>query len=202
MSITKNKILSSDLNSFHTTKQNNKPSQHFNVANNINVNYPSIPTILQDNTIGENPYEDLKTRDIELVSSNDGIVRNCVSSPSNVENTDIEPNNDEEQKVIADSINFLKLIIKAYEDNPIFINKYVVCNENTLKKMIKLLTQCDLVEFDYLDPECTCFKDFKTRYINEIFIKKDGKKNNFKYSNVDDYNIIKSHKISLNIVLK
>lgn len=194
MSITKYKILSSDLNSFHGTKQKNKSTQRFNLNNNINVNYPNIPTLntfseekmpdMQTDT--ENPYNDLKTRDINI-------------NPNTSEFK--QPEESEDPKVINDSINFLKLIIKAYEENPIFINKYVICTEEVLEKMIKLLTQCDSVEFEYMDPECTCINKLKTKYIGEILIVKDGKKNNFKYSNVDDYNIIKNHKISLNIVL-
>lgn len=189
MSITKYKILSSDLNSFHGTKQKNKTTQRFNLNNNINVNYPNIPTL---NTDTENPYNDLKTRDININPN-----ASEFKQPEDIENVEQK----EDPKIINDSINFLKLIIKAYEENPIFINKYVICTEEVLGEMIKLLTQCDSVEFEYMDPECTCINKLKTKYIGEILIVKDGKKNNFKYSNVDDYNIIKNHKISLNIVL-
>ena len=41
---------------------------------------------------------------------------------------------------------FLEMLVNVYEDNPLKVNSYLVCNTTSLMNMIKLLTDADKVE--------------------------------------------------------
>ena len=54
-------------------------------------------------------------------------------------------------------IEVLEALLSCYENNPLIINKFVVCQYNTLMNIIKVLTAAEKVEFSLdEDRSCTC----------------------------------------------
>ena len=75
------------------------------------------------------------------------------------------------------------MVIEMFENNPIRVNSYVVCESKLLMDMIKLLTECDKVELVLNnDIGCSgCSGKDKFIYVAKILITKDGKTEDFKY---------------------
>ena len=119
-----------------------------------------------------NPIQDVVTRDIDLTAD------------------------------IADKdaqITVLEALLACYENNPIMINKFVVCKYETLMDIIKTLTGGDKVEFSLdEDKSCTCCNS-KYIYISKIFVTKDGKAQEFKHGWNEKYSLLQRHGISLKI---
>ena len=119
-----------------------------------------------------NPIQDVVTRDIDLTAD------------------------------IADKdaqIAVLEALLACYENNPIMINKFVVCKYETLMDIIKTLTGGDKVEFSLdEDKSCTCCNS-KYIYISKIFVTKDGKAQEFKHGWNEKYSLLQRHGISLKI---
>lgn len=96
---------------------------------------------------------------------------------------------------------FLEMIIEMYEENPLKINSYLICKNELLMNMIKLLTDCDKVEIviDDCDASCGCLSNDKSLMkISKILITKDDKTEDFKYK----YNNIYTQFIKYGISLK
>ena len=94
-------------------------------------------------------------------------------------------------------IEVLEALLSCYENNPLIINKFVVCQYNTLMNIIKVLTSADKVEFSLdEDRSCTCCN---SKYISKIFVTKDGKTQEFKHAYNENYSLLQRHGISLNI---
>ena len=119
-----------------------------------------------------NPIQDVVTRDIDLTAD------------------------------IADKdaqITVLEALLACYENNPIMINKFVVCKYETLMDIIKTLTGGDKLEFTLdEDKSCTCCNS-KYIYISKIFVTKDGKAQEFKHGWNEKYSLLQRHGISLKI---
>ena len=96
-------------------------------------------------------------------------------------------------------ITVLEALLACYENNPVMINKFVVCKYETLMDIIKVLTGGDKVEFQLdEDKSCTCCNS-KYICINKIFVTKDGKSQEFKYGWNEKYSLLQRHGISLKI---
>lgn len=96
-------------------------------------------------------------------------------------------------------IEVLEILLDAYENNPLIINKLVVCQYSKLMDIIKILTQAEKVEFTLdEDKSCTCCSS-KYVYISKILVTKDGKTNDFKYAFNEMYSLLQKHGISLKI---
>ena len=121
-----------------------------------------------------NPIQDVVTRDIDLTAD------------------------------IADKdaqIAVLEALLACYENNPIMINKFVVCKYETLMDIIKTLTGGDKVEFSLdEDKSCTCCNS-KYIYISKIFVTKDGKAQEFKHGWNEKYSLLQRHGISLKLAV-
>ena len=134
--------------------------------------YSSVvyPSAYQVPTV--NPAPDVVTRDIDLTAD------------------------------IADKdaqITVLEALLACYENNPIMINKFVVCKYETLMDIIKTLTGGEKVEFTLdEDKSCTCCNS-KYIYISKIFVTKDGKAQEFKHGWNEKYSLLQRHGISLKI---
>ena len=99
-------------------------------------------------------------------------------------------------------IEVLEALLSCYENNPLIINKFVVCNYNTLMNIIKVLTSAEKVEFSLdEDKSCTCCNS-KYIYISKIFVTKDGKTQEFKFAFNEKYSLLQKHGISLKICTK
>ena len=96
-------------------------------------------------------------------------------------------------------IEVLEALLSCYENNPLIINKFVVCNYNTLMNIIKVLTSAEKVEFSLdEDRSCTCCNS-KYIYISKIFVTKNGKTQEFKHAFNEKYSLLQKHGISLKI---
>ena len=95
---------------------------------------------------------------------------------------------------------FLELLVEMYSENPLKVNSYVVCKSGTLMSMIKLLTDCDKVDFVLDDSEvgCGCRAiNAKLIKIDKILITKDGRTEELKYCYNDIYTEFIKYGLSL-----
>ena len=96
-------------------------------------------------------------------------------------------------------IEILELLLEIYENNPLIINRVVICKSSQLMHLIKLITDAEKVELLMDDDKnCTCGKT-TYRAIGSIFVTKDGKSVDFKYGFNDKYTLLMKHAISLKI---
>ncbi len=109
--------------------------------------------------------------------------------PVNVVTRNIETAKDgleEMQSLLQDKDNLLEalsLILDIYEQNPLIVNRLIVAEEETLTRLLFLLTGADEIQLIKCDPEtgCKCKVD-KFQYINKIMVRKNDQLYNFKYS--------------------
>ena len=117
--------------------------------------------------------------------------------PPQVQTRDIDLTADIEDK--DRQIEVLESLLSCYENNPLIINKFVVCQYETLMNIIKVLTNAEKVEFSLdEDKSCTCCNS-KYIYISKIFVTKDGKTQEFKHAFNEKYSLLQRHGISLKI---
>ena len=97
---------------------------------------------------------------------------------------------------------FLNLLLTVYQNNPIYINSYVICDSQLLMSIIKLLTNCDKVDLVLNDDiACSgCTGNNKLIYISKILITKGDKIEELRYAYNDVYSKFVSYGISLKIV--
>lgn len=99
-------------------------------------------------------------------------------------------------------IEVLEALLSCYENNPLIINKFVVCQYNTLMNIIKVLTAAEKVEFSLdEDKSCTCCNS-KYIYISKIFVTKEGRSQEFKHAYNEKYSLLTKHGVSLKICTK
>ncbi|KAK8845656.1 hypothetical protein M9Y10_020574 [Tritrichomonas musculus] len=96
---------------------------------------------------------------------------------------------------------FLEMLVNVYEDNPLKVNSYLVCNTTSLMNMIKLLTDADKVELVLNeDIACnSCCSSDKLIYISKILITKNNKTEDMKYAYNDVYSQFIKYGISLKL---
>ena len=97
---------------------------------------------------------------------------------------------------------FLNLLLTVYQQNPLYINSYVVCPSQLLMEMIKLLTKCDRVDL-VLNEDIACggcTGDDKLIYVSKILVVKEDETRELKYSYNDVYSKLIAYGISLKIV--
>ena len=95
---------------------------------------------------------------------------------------------------------FLEMIIEMYENNPLRINSYIVCESKLLMNMIKLLTECDKVDLvlDDSDIGCGCgASSSKLIKISKILVSKNDETVDFKYGYNNLYTQFVRYGISL-----
>ena len=133
---------------------------------------------------------------------------NTVAYPSVYQAPAVNPIQERDIDLTADiedkdrQIEVLEALLSCYENNPLIINKFVVCNYNTLMNIIKVLTSADKVEFSLdEDRSCTCCNS-KYIYISKIFVTKSGKTQEFKFAYNEKYSLLQRHGISLKICTK
>ena len=91
-----------------------------------------------------------------------------------------------------------------YENNPLKVNSYVVCESRLLMEMIKLLTNCEKVDL-VLNDDISCGsgcgdKSDKIIYVSKILITINGKSEDLKYSRNDIYSEFIRYGVSLKMV--
>lgn len=99
---------------------------------------------------------------------------------------------------------FLEMLVEMYENNPLKVNSYVVCESRLLMEMIKLLTGCEKVDL-VLNDDISCGggcsgKSDKIIYVSKILITIDGKSEDLKYCRNDVYSEFIRYGVSLKMV--
>lgn len=97
-------------------------------------------------------------------------------------------------------IEALNLIIDIQQNNPLIINKYMVAEEETFIKLIKLFTDSDSVELLKVDPDTSCTCKIKYEIITKIIVKKNGEIYNLKYNYPDVIEELDNRRISYKLV--
>lgn len=77
-----------------------------------------------------------------------------------------------------------QIIFEMIKTNPIYINKLILVDDEKLIKLLKLFTESDEVTLDINEDISSCcgFNNTDYRYVNTIYVKKNGKIENLKYS--------------------
>ena len=168
----------------HSPTFENAQTQNVHVI----VNNPTTTTTKSDNpneptttnpTNESNNSNNIEDRDgIYVVYGKDDSDNPYKSAQHNVAERDLKSataNVEELSKLIIEKDNLIKalsLIIEMFQSNPLMINKYVIAHEETLKELIRLLTNADSVDIQLADLECSCTNP-KTSTIKRIYLTVD-----------------------------
>lgn len=191
MTIPHSKILSPTLMSPKSdTSSTSKVEQNTNVNIKIKSENPTVTPTVAYPPPSVNPYE---TRDVNIN-----------------EDTSMTPDIDsitlplkQQISTLSDSVEFLKLIIQAYRDNVVYVNKLIVLTESDLKNLINSLVHAESISITYdADYETCCTPSTKNQFskIENILINTSNGSHNFKYTYSDAYGIIQAYQISLKYV--
>ena len=99
---------------------------------------------------------------------------------------------------------FLEMLVNVYEDNPLKVNSYLVCNTTSLMNMIKLLTHADKIELvlnEDDEPGCCAVSVSKFIKIDKILITKNNKTEDMKYAYNDVYSQFIKYGVSMKICI-
>ena len=186
----------------------NKQEQKMNVNIKLEDNtpqtqqppfYPQVPQManftIPTQTVGEfapsqstvpniNPCQ---SRDIDL--SNNALQQDIMQKTMQI--ADLEDKN-----------KFLQLLLRIYQNNPLYINSLVVCQSQDFMDLVKLLTKCDKVDL-ILNEDLACGgcgTDSKLIYVSRILITKNNETKEMKYAYNEAYSKLISFNISTKIV--
>ena len=142
--------------------------------------YSAIPN--NESVIYQSPTDaEIKTRDVNLTET-----------PANLS-----------EKDKTDTIEFLKLLLKSYMNNPIKYNGYIICTVPLLEHLIELLTGCDNCEVITADPELNCCgKEISTHIVpvSKIWVKNGENTEVFKYKYSQYLQLFEEYNVSLKFV--
>ena len=135
-------------------------------------------------------------------------VPNEVNPYSNLEPGEVnyDPDKNKSESKTRDensaTIEFLKLVISAYANNPIKINEYVICTDLLLSDLIHTLTGCDEVRIDKGDIEVSCCgsKTIPIIPISKIWTVTNGSAEIFKYKYSQFIQVFEDYHISLKFI--
>ena len=99
------------------------------------------------------------------------------------------------------SINFLKLVLESYLNNPIKYNGYIICSVPLLEQLIETISSCDdcSVEVADFDIGC-CSKCSHIVPITKIWVKNKDSTEVFKYKYSELLQVFEQYHISLKFV--
>ena len=98
------------------------------------------------------------------------------------EETVADYTNSEKLTAMTNEIAALKLIINILQNNPFYLNKFVVADDTVLMEVVKLLTNADDIVMDAEDIGQGCISKKSYRKVNAIYVVQDGETKNLKYS--------------------
>ena len=135
----------------------------------------------------QNPYKNLQPGEVEYVSR-DVVLDEPAEKISTVDATA--------------TINFLKLVVAAYMNNPIKYNGYVICSVPVLENLIETLTSCDNCDVEITDIEAGCCGTSTAHIvpINKIWVEVGGNREVFKYKYSQFLQTFEQFNISLKFV--
>ena len=94
----------------------------------------------------------------------------------------------------------LKLIIQIIQSNPLVVNKYIVADDEGLKKMVGLLCNATEVHLDADDVGVGCISKNTYRKVHAIYVVVKGETLNLKYNFSDVMKTMKDLRISVKYV--
>ena len=147
-----------------------------NVVNtsHINLNKNSQPNMKQTNS---------KAPSYPTIREEESIIPVVYASTTTNETTEETTTVSTEQMTkLNNEISALKLIINILQNNPFYLNKFVVADDTVLMEVIKLLTNADDIVMDAEDIGEGCITKKTYRKVNAIYVIKDGETKNLKYS--------------------
>ena len=88
-----------------------------------------------------------------------------------------------ENKHLRSELYAQQIIFEMIKTNPIYINKLILVDDVKLVKLLEIFTDGEVtLEINEDISSCCGFNNSDYRYVNTIWIKKDGKISNLKYS--------------------
>ena len=165
-------------------KSNNTTTQTVNVILPNNNNKEEISEIIEKseksqiiNNENDCPIEEIKSRDVNLEDSPEKL----------------------SQKDTISTINFLKLLLESYINNPIKYNGYIICSVPVLENLIETLTNCDDCDIQIADIETKCCTISSKNIIpiTKIWVKNNDSCELFKYKYSQYLQIFEEYHISL-----
>ena len=112
-----------------------------------------------------------------------------------ISNFEIDP----EKAALMREIQVLRTIIELQHSNPILVNKYIVCDDEILKRLVCLLCNAKEVHLDAEDLGSGCLTKNNYRKVNSVYvINENGETLNLKY----DYPSVMKTLKDLNISTK
>ena len=115
---------------------------------------------------------------------------------------DIDLTKDLQIADLEDKNKFLQLLLRIYQNNPLYVNSIVVCQSQDFMDLVKLLTKCDKVDL-ILNEDLACGgcgTDSKLIYVSRILITKNNETKEMKYAYNEAYSKLISFNISTKIV--
>ena len=202
MTIPHSKILSPTLTSPKSdATSTSKVEQNTNVNIKIKSENPNItPTVTPSVAYppSSNPYE---TRDVNINDESGASLSPLSGLTPDLDSITLPLK--QQISTLSDSVEFLKLIIQAYRDNVVYVNKLIVLTESDLKNLINSLVHAESISITYdADYETCCTPSTKNQFskIENILINTSNGSHNFKYTYSDAYGIIQAYQISLKYV--
>ena len=198
MTIPHSKILSPSVMSPKSdATSSSKVEQNTNVNIKINSENPNITPTVAYPPPSVNPYE---TRDVNMSDAHAARLNDESLTP---DLDSITLPLKQQISTLSDSVEFLKLIIQAYRDNVVYVNKLIVLTESDLKNLINSLVHAESISITYdADYETCCTSTTNKQFskIENILINTSNGSHNFKYTYSDAYGIIQAYQISLKYV--
>ena len=197
-----------------SNKQEQKMNVNIKLEDNIPLQqpqqpfYPQVPQ-MTNFTIPQQTIEEFASHPLP-----NGVApsQSTVHSINPVQSRDIDLSKDILQKDIMqktmqiadleDKNKFLQLLLRIYQNNPLYINSLVVCQSQDFMDLVKLLTKCDKVDL-ILNEDLACGgcgTDSKLIYVSRILITKNNETKEMKYAYNEAYSKLISFNISTKIV--
>ena len=126
------------------------PDLRANQVQDIPAVYPDVMSSQEGNICNENPYKNISLRDLADAEQTTEDIKSLISEKDNI-------------------IKALSIIVDMYRSNPLMINKYVIPEIETLKELIKLLTNASEVNIELSDIECSCLS-YKYQTVKRIYL--------------------------------
>ena len=135
---------------------------------------------------------------IQLQKSSSGVLENPYQDRS-LETAEQRKDSIEALTSEKNLVDALSLMVDIIYNNPLFVNKLVVTDRNTLSALIRLLTKSDSVDILTEDPECNCLSQHLLK-VSSIHIMKGSMTTEFKYSHQNAKRILDEHHICIKYV--
>ena len=116
------------------------------------------------------------------IREEESIIPVVYASTTTDDETNANTSSTNEVSAMANEISALKLIINILQNNPFYVNKFVVADDTVLMEVIKLLSNADDIVMDAEDIGEGCITKKTYRKVNAIYVIKDGETKNLKYS--------------------